>query len=88
MTGHPAVAANRGSGLCRAGLTRRSSARAADTLASGRLVGAALDVFEREADVPADPHKDLRKLDNVVLTPHVGSNTREANGRMGGVGVG
>ncbi|MCX6899200.1 MAG: hypothetical protein NT105_10905 [Verrucomicrobia bacterium] len=53
-----------------------------DALVAGRLTGAALDVFEREPYAPAHPDKDLRKLENVVLTPHVGSNTREANRRM------
>ena len=39
-------------------------------------------MFEREPYVPVQPDKDLRKLQNVVLTPHIGSNTREANRRM------
>jgi len=53
-----------------------------DALSSSRLAGAALDVFECEPYQPTSPHKDLRLLDSVVLTPHVGSNTREANARM------
>jgi phosphoglycerate dehydrogenase-like enzyme len=53
-----------------------------DALAAGRLGGAALDVFEREPYEPAAAGKDLRTLPNVVLTPHVGSSTREACERM------
>ena len=32
--------------------------------------------------MPAAPDADLRRLENVLLTPHVGSNTREANRRV------
>jgi len=53
-----------------------------DALAGGTIAGAALDVYETEPYVPAAPDKDLRRLANTVLTPHVGSNTREANRRM------
>ena len=53
-----------------------------DALVAARIRGAAIDVFEREPYVPSDAARDLRKLDNVVLTPHMGSNTGEANARM------
>jgi len=53
-----------------------------DALVARRLAGAALDVFEIEPYQPVVPGKDLRTLDNVVMTPHIGSNTREANRRM------
>lgn len=47
-----------------------------------RLAGAALDVFAREPYTPVKGGGDLRSLTNVILTPHVGSNTAEANRRM------
>jgi D-3-phosphoglycerate dehydrogenase len=53
-----------------------------DALSSGHLAAAALDVFETEPYVPVAPDKDLRRLANVVLTPHVASNTTEANRRI------
>jgi len=53
-----------------------------DSLAAGRLGGAALDVFAQEPYVPAHPAKDLRTLKNVLMTPHLGSSTREACDRM------
>jgi len=42
-------------------------------LASGRIAGAALDVFQDEPRVPAA----LMEMDNVVLAPHMGTSTRE-----------
>ncbi|MGI0056171.1 MAG: D-2-hydroxyacid dehydrogenase [Nitrosarchaeum sp.] len=45
-----------------------------DALKNGNLGGAALDVFEKE---PAIGSK-LAELDNVILTPHIGAQTKEA----------
>ncbi|MGQ9650195.1 MAG: NAD(P)-dependent oxidoreductase [Phycisphaerae bacterium] len=53
-----------------------------DAISQGMLAGAALDVFEAEPYKPVAPEKDLRRLDNVLMTPHVGSSTREACNRM------
>ncbi len=50
-----------------------------DALRAGTIAGAALDVFEREPDV----EEGLLTLENVVLTPHLGSATRETRVAMG-----
>lgn len=47
----------------------------ADALASGHLAGAALDVF---ADEPLPGDSPLRDAPNLVLTPHLGASTGEA----------
>ena len=49
-----------------------------EALQSGRLGGAALDVFAQEPQVPAA----LLQMDNVVLLPHVGSATHETRTAM------
>lgn len=53
-----------------------------DAVAAGRIAGAALDVFKNEPYVPQSPEKDLRKLERVIMTPHIGSSTKEACRRM------
>ena len=50
-----------------------------DALRAGVIAGAALDVFEREPEV----EEGLLELENVVLTPHLGSATRETRVAMG-----
>lgn len=47
-------------------------------LQAGKLAAAGLDVFENEPEVPAA----LKAMDNVVLTPHIGSATAECRGDM------
>ena len=50
-----------------------------ELLQNGGLGGAALDVFEKEPEVPAA----LLGLDNVVLSPHQGSATNQTRDAMG-----
>jgi D-3-phosphoglycerate dehydrogenase / 2-oxoglutarate reductase len=51
----------------------------ASAVSSGKLGGAALDVFEKEP--PGD--SPLFGLDSVVLTPHLGASTEEAQSKAG-----
>jgi len=56
----------------------------AEALRKGRLKGAGLDNY------PNEPHPDLSELvdlDNVVMTPHIAFNTREAKDRMTAIAV-
>ncbi|PSC06149.1 phosphoglycerate dehydrogenase [Alsobacter soli] len=57
----------------------------ADALRSGHLRGAAVDVFPVEPSSNADRFvTPLQGLENVILTPHVGGSTEEAQERIGG----
>jgi D-3-phosphoglycerate dehydrogenase / 2-oxoglutarate reductase len=52
----------------------------ADALAAGHVAGAAVDVYSAEPMAPDNP---LRSAPNVVLTPHLGASTSEAQDRVG-----
>jgi glyoxylate reductase len=49
-----------------------------DALQSGQIRGAGLDVFEHEPH----PHPALLRMDNVVMTPHLGSATSQTREAM------
>jgi len=50
-----------------------------EALQAGTIAGAALDVYEHEPEVD----EGLLELENVILTPHLGSATRETRVAMG-----
>ena len=54
-----------------------------EALRSGTIAGAALDVFEFEPAVT----EELLAMENVVLTPHLGSATRTTREAMGMLAV-
>ncbi|MFT8720228.1 phosphoglycerate dehydrogenase [Acetobacter sp.] len=57
---------------------------AAEALKSGHLLGAAIDVFPVEPKVAGEKFvSPLQGLDNVILSPHIGGSTAEAQERIG-----
>ena len=55
-----------------------------DNIVSGHLSGAAIDVFPVEPKAQGDPFvSPLQGLDNIILTPHVGGSTQEAQEEIG-----
>jgi D-3-phosphoglycerate dehydrogenase len=56
----------------------------AEALRSKHIGGAALDVFPREPKGAGDSFESpMREFDNVILTPHVGGSTEEAQANIG-----
>ena len=62
-----------------------------DAMRSGRIAGAALDVYPNEPAANGDYFmntlnpwaEDLRSLKNLILTPHIGGSTEEAQSAIG-----
>jgi len=52
----------------------------AEALRTGKVAAAGLDVFEKE---PLPPDNPFASMDNVIITPHLGASTQEAQDRAG-----
>jgi D-3-phosphoglycerate dehydrogenase len=56
----------------------------AKAIKSGKLAGAAIDVFPDEPERNGDPFAcELQGMPNVILTPHIGGSTEEAQANIG-----
>ncbi|ONG39012.1 D-3-phosphoglycerate dehydrogenase [Enhydrobacter sp. H5] len=56
----------------------------AAALESGHILGAAIDVFPKEPKSADEEFESpLRAFDNVILTPHIGGSTQEAQANIG-----
>lgn len=55
----------------------------AENLKSGGIAGAAVDVFPKEPESGAGFSSPLQGLPNVILTPHIGGSTEEAQQNIG-----
>ncbi len=56
----------------------------ADALRSGKVAGAAVDVYPKEPSKNGEEFvTPLREFDNVILTPHIGAGTEEAQRNIG-----
>jgi D-3-phosphoglycerate dehydrogenase len=75
------------SGSCLLNLSRGSVVdleAVREAVASGHLAGAALDVFPHEPGSSGETFDcELRGLENVILTPHIGGSTEEAQRNIG-----
>ncbi len=57
---------------------------AADSLRAEHLSGVAADVFPKEPSSNSEPFENvLQEFDNVILTPHIGGSTQEAQANIG-----
>lgn len=82
--------------LCKKGVRIVNAARGGlvnekalyDALVSGQVAAAGIDVFDKEPNYEKTPEEQdyenpLLELDNVVVTPHLGASTAEANYNVG-----